>query len=204
MTTCSAGCHAASRTPAACHRSNRRERDHLRRGDATVTGPTRPAPPASRAMAAARSPVPAIRGHLVTERPRRPQGQARRADMRASPITGSVCPAAPEWMICSFIRCLAALSPDNCRMDPCLLCGMTDGPADEEHVIPKWARRAFNMARWVTVHASDGPGSAREQIGALPDLNITLRDAICRKCNNEWLSRIEGGASRMALCWRGT
>jgi len=89
-------------------------------------------------------------------------------------------------------------------MDPCLLCGMTDGPADEEHVIPKWARRAFNMARWVTVHASDGPGSAREQIGALPDLNITLRDAICRKCNNEWLSRIEGGASRMALCWRGT
>jgi len=53
------------------------------------------------------------------------------------------------------------------------------------------------MQGWVTLHASDGSGSAREQVGALPNVNITLRDAICRKCNNEWLSRIETRASRI-------
>jgi hypothetical protein len=28
-------------------------------------------------------------------------------------------------------------------MRPCVLCGRTDAPADDEHVIPKWARNAF-------------------------------------------------------------
>jgi hypothetical protein len=64
-------------------------------------------------------------------------------------------------------------------MQACLFCGSTDGPADDEHVIPKWARRAFDIQGWVTLHASDGPGTPREQVGRIRHLNIILRDAIC-------------------------
>jgi hypothetical protein len=82
-------------------------------------------------------------------------------------------------------------------MKPCLFCGSTEGPADDEHVIPKWARRAFNIQGPVTAHTRDHPGADREQVGQMKHLNIVLRDAICRTCNNEWLASIEKKAARI-------
>jgi hypothetical protein len=74
-------------------------------------------------------------------------------------------------------------------MRPCVLCGRTDAPADDEHVIPKWARNAFALDG-VTVHASDGPGSGREQIARMQHMNIVLRGSVCRPCNNGWLAAV--------------
>ena len=76
-------------------------------------------------------------------------------------------------------------------MRPCVFCGATTGRATSEHVIPKWAHDAFNIQGWLTVHASDGPGSPREQVGCLQHLNVVLKDGICRPCNNDWLGGIE-------------
>jgi hypothetical protein len=82
-------------------------------------------------------------------------------------------------------------------MKPCLFCGATGEPADDEHVIPKWARRAFDIQGPLTLHASDGPGTARQQVGRTHHLNIVLQDAICRPCNNYWLGSIEKNAARI-------
>jgi hypothetical protein len=76
-------------------------------------------------------------------------------------------------------------------MKPCIFCGSTDGLADDEHVIPKWARRAFDIQGWVTIHASDDPDTPRKQVGRLRHLNVVLKDLLCRRCNNEWLADLE-------------
>lgn len=60
-----------------------------------------------------------------------------------------------------------------------------------EHVIPRWARKAFAIQGGVTIHAHNDPTAGREQVGRLRDLNIVLDDAICATCNNIWLSGIE-------------
>jgi hypothetical protein len=77
------------------------------------------------------------------------------------------------------------------QMRPCVFCGTTEGRPTDEHVIPKWARDAFNIQDGVTIKASDGPGSALEQVGRLRHLNIVLRKQICARCNNEWLAGLE-------------
>jgi hypothetical protein len=76
-------------------------------------------------------------------------------------------------------------------MDPCIFCGSDQGEATEEHVIPKWARRAVAIESRVSLGAVDRPGADRRHVGYLPALNITLNDAICGPCNSVWLSGIE-------------
>lgn len=76
-------------------------------------------------------------------------------------------------------------------MESCILCGAEGKPADDEHVIPKWARRAFDIQGPVTMHTRDDPDAAFAQAGTMHHLNIVLKDAICKRCNNEWLSAIE-------------
>jgi hypothetical protein len=71
-----------------------------------------------------------------------------------------------------------------------MFCGSKEGHATEEHVIPKWARNALG-AQPVTLHMSDGPGPERREVLKMPHLNIILREAICARCNNEWLAGIE-------------
>lgn len=87
------------------------------------------------------------------------------------------------------------MPPDNDRMEPCLFCGRADTEPSVEHVIPKWARRTFAIKGRVTAGLRDVPGAPIQHVASLPDLNITLRGAICEPCNTVWLSRIEKRAS---------
>lgn len=93
-------------------------------------------------------------------------------------------------------------------MRPCVFCDSTAGRATDEHVIPVWARNAFDIRDVVTVHASDATGSPHEQIGHMQHLNIVLKDGLCRPCNTDWLGPIESKAKEfllpMALAERDT
>jgi hypothetical protein len=74
---------------------------------------------------------------------------------------------------------------------PCVFCGNTVGRATDEHVIPQWARDAFNIQGWITITASDSPDSPPQEVRRIPHLNIVLRGRLCRSCNNEWLAGLE-------------
>jgi len=76
-------------------------------------------------------------------------------------------------------------------MKACVFCGTTNGKLTCEHVIPKWARRSFDIKGPVTVHAREVGLGERRRVGAMQALNITLEDAICEDCNSVWLSRLE-------------
>ena len=83
-------------------------------------------------------------------------------------------------------------------MERCVFCGATDDLASVEHVIPKWARNAFDVQGWVTSYASNGPGSDRVEVSRMQHLNVVLRGALCRRCNSSWLGgRIEERVSRI-------
>jgi hypothetical protein len=73
----------------------------------------------------------------------------------------------------------------------CVFCGTTSGKLTCEHVIPKWARRSFDIKGPVTVNAREEGLSQRRRVGAMQALNITLDDAICEDCNSVWLSSLE-------------
>jgi hypothetical protein len=76
-------------------------------------------------------------------------------------------------------------------MKACLFCGTTNVKLTCEHVIPKWARRSFDIKGPVTVDAREEGLGQRRRVGSMQALNITLDDAICEKCNSVWLSRLE-------------
>lgn len=81
---------------------------------------------------------------------------------------------------------------------PCVLCGSTDNPVSVEHVIPKWARRAFAIQGWLTMYAREvGAGDVRELVDQLQHLNIVLKNSLCRPCNNDWLGGIEKRAAQI-------
>jgi len=84
-------------------------------------------------------------------------------------------------------------------MNRCIFCGSTDTLLTIEDVIPKWARRAFDIQGQLTVTASDLPGSQKRQVGRpLPLLRIVLKDALCATCNNAWLgSMVEKPVARL-------
>jgi hypothetical protein len=79
----------------------------------------------------------------------------------------------------------------------CIFCGAAGIPASVEHVIPKWARRAFDISGWVTVTRGESGSADRAGVGQMQHLNIILRDSICEPCNNGWLSDIEKKAARI-------
>ena len=73
-------------------------------------------------------------------------------------------------------------------MSRCIFCGSTQTPLSVEHVIPKWARRAFDIQGPVTVTASEQPEKTRRQVGRpMGALNVILKDALCESCNSGWL-----------------
>lgn len=76
-------------------------------------------------------------------------------------------------------------------MPGCIFCRSTETPLSVEHVIPKWARKAFNIQGPVTVSASEQPEPTRRQLGRpMRTLNVVLRDALCESCNNGWLGGV--------------
>jgi len=76
---------------------------------------------------------------------------------------------------------------------------LTEALLTVEDVIPKWARRAFNIQGPVTVTAADHPGSPRRKVGRRMDvLKVVLKDAVCHSCNSAWLGgNIEKPAARL-------
>lgn len=73
-------------------------------------------------------------------------------------------------------------------MEICIFCGSKDDPTGVEDVIPRWARRAFDIQGPLTATASDRPGGPRRQVGRQMDvLRVVLKDALCRSCNSGWL-----------------
>lgn len=83
---------------------------------------------------------------------------------------------------------------------PCLFCGSTSGRPTEEHVLPKWAQRSFNVRNGVTLYASDRSyASGRQRIGRSSQPRITLKGAICESCNNGWLSQLEADVQPILL-----
>jgi hypothetical protein len=80
----------------------------------------------------------------------------------------------------------------HAAVDQCILCGATDPEWTREHVIPGWARRAFDIRGPVTVNRSAEPDlQLRSRIDEIQHLNITLDSAICKDCNTVWLRRLE-------------
>ncbi len=69
-------------------------------------------------------------------------------------------------------------------MKACVLCGTMHDQLTCEHVIPKWARRSFDIKGPVTVDAREEGLDERRRVAAMQALNITLDDAICEDCNN--------------------
>lgn len=84
-------------------------------------------------------------------------------------------------------------------MNGCIFCGSTDALLTIEDVIPRWARRAFNIQGLLTVTATHRPDSLKRQVGRrLPLLRVVLKDALCDTCNNAWLgSTVEKPAARL-------
>jgi hypothetical protein len=81
-------------------------------------------------------------------------------------------------------------------MPGCIFCSSTETPLSVEHVIPKWARNAFNIQGPVTVSVSEQPKPTRRQLGRpMSALNVVLKDALCETCNNGWLG---GGLEKRA------
>jgi hypothetical protein len=83
------------------------------------------------------------------------------------------------------------------HLTPCVFCGSTGQPADDEHVIPRWARRAFDIQGPVTIEAKQHPDPTPVHVERIHHLNIVLRDAICRPCNSIWLAGTEKKAAQI-------
>jgi len=77
----------------------------------------------------------------------------------------------------------------------CVFCGSAAIPVSIEHVIPKWARRAFDIQGWLTLSAGVPGGDDRADVARLQHLNIVLKNALCEPCNNVWLGGIENNAA---------
>ena len=85
---------------------------------------------------------------------------------------------------------LRAVTPAS-GMKACVFCGTVHDHLTREHVIPQWARRAFDIKGPVTLDAREEGLDQRRRVAAMQALDITLDDAICEDCNSVWLSRQE-------------
>ena len=85
---------------------------------------------------------------------------------------------------------LPAVTPAS-GMKACIFCGTVHDHLTREHVIPQWARRAFDIKGPVTLDAREEGLNQRRRVAAMQALDITLDDAICEDCNSVWLSRQE-------------
>lgn len=76
-------------------------------------------------------------------------------------------------------------------MAVCLFCG-SDQPPTVEHVVPVWAREAFDvhggLTLWATERVENRP---RRRVAGRPSLTVTLNGSICAACNSGFLSRLE-------------
>lgn len=72
----------------------------------------------------------------------------------------------------------------------CMLCSSIEDPTDED-VVPKWLLRAFDVQPGSTVITVGEEYGEKHEVRRLRHFQVTLDDGLCRKCNNELLSRLE-------------
>jgi hypothetical protein len=72
----------------------------------------------------------------------------------------------------------------------CVLCSSVEDLTDED-VIPKWLLRAFDVQRASTIVTVGEEYGEKHKVKDLNHFQVTLDDGLCRKCNNELLSRLE-------------
>ena len=84
----------------------------------------------------------------------------------------------------------------------CLFCDQR-APRAKEHVFPDWLLRALHVSHEqlnLTHSSSRGEAISKRQ----HDLHAFRFGHVCKRCNNEWLSRLETEARRvLASLWRG-
>ena len=73
------------------------------------------------------------------------------------------------------------------RVGGCVFCGQTGVPLYKEDVIPKWVRSVLKFTGPVKVTKN----RTGEVIRTDETIVLTVRGAVCRACNNEWLSGLE-------------
>lgn len=71
-----------------------------------------------------------------------------------------------------------------------MLCSSMEDPTDED-VIPKWLLRAFDVQKSSTMVTVGEERGEKHKVRDLKYFQVTLDDGLCRKCNNELLSRLE-------------
>jgi hypothetical protein len=72
----------------------------------------------------------------------------------------------------------------------CVLCSSVEDLTDED-VIPKWLLRTFEVQTGSTVVTIGEEYGGKREFRRLKNFKVTLDDGLCKKCNNELLSRLE-------------
>jgi hypothetical protein len=84
--------------------------------------------------------------------------------------------------------------PSAIALERCIFCG-AEGMS-EEHIIAKWAFRAFARSR-KPVPGFAGTFTAPDQLKVEADEPIQTAGVTCEPCNNGWLSLIDNDAARV-------
>ncbi|MGZ6929965.1 MAG: hypothetical protein ACXVK4_05465, partial [Acidimicrobiia bacterium] len=74
----------------------------------------------------------------------------------------------------------------------CMFCGTRAGPFHDEDVWPKWFRKTVIIDGPIRLQTPAFGRSWRKD----GHLRLIIRDAICKRCNNGWMSQIEEEAAR--------
>jgi hypothetical protein len=80
------------------------------------------------------------------------------------------------------------------ELDRCIFCGGAE--MTEEHLMADWAHRAFARTRKPT-NQLRAMWQAPSQLAISADDPVPTAKVICRPCNNEWISSVDGDASRV-------
>lgn len=78
-------------------------------------------------------------------------------------------------------------------LERCIFCGHDD--MTEEHLVADWVLRAFHRSRRPPTHLSGSIIGANE-MRVSPDPPISTLRALCRECNNTWVSRLDNAAAQ--------
>jgi hypothetical protein len=87
------------------------------------------------------------------------------------------------------------------QMVTCVFCGLYRS-GSEEDVVSKWIQRTLDIMSEITIRAGQtGKTVPTDKTGRAKHLVVTVRDMVCRECNNNWMSSWRTG-SRTSFCPR--
>lgn len=71
----------------------------------------------------------------------------------------------------------------------CIFCG-ANRKLSNEHVIPRWVTKSFELSGEVTLYATER-GEPPHEVHSRDHLLLMLRKSVCEVCNNTWMSELE-------------